>query len=293
MRILHWIFLFLTVTVSYGQDILTIGEVFDFSIGDEFHYRVEGNLTYPNAERVTVIDKFFSSKNDTVFYKLAYDNYSTRSNWPPNYDLEYIFTKDTVVKEYSDLDSSILFFNPYHRYDSLVADTINGYGYRYDTIIGYKLCNTKITGYYLETGLIDFEPNEETFIYGKGLGLIYHDYVFGGHPSSSEPTVLFYFNKDNNTCGTPDMTTSIHGLDSKSSFQIYPNPVENDVYISFNNNIFYPYTLLIYSSNGLLIDSRVIDMRNYSFDLFSINKGVYIFKFQTEHEITTMKIIKE
>jgi hypothetical protein len=50
MRIAIVIALIFTRVFSYAQDILTIGEVFDFSTGDEFHYTIEGNQTYPNAE---------------------------------------------------------------------------------------------------------------------------------------------------------------------------------------------------------------------------------------------------
>lgn len=43
-----------------GQELMTIGEVFNFEINDEFHS--SSNLTGqpPNADRITIINKYYS-----------------------------------------------------------------------------------------------------------------------------------------------------------------------------------------------------------------------------------------
>jgi len=92
----------------HGQDIMTIGEVFNFAVGDEFHIVGESDMEPPNADRITIIDKYYSSNGENVYYVESHDAYFTTIELEPEFHLEYHFWTDTITVYYTNLDSSIL-----------------------------------------------------------------------------------------------------------------------------------------------------------------------------------------
>lgn len=60
--------LLIFTSIASSQELLTIREVFDFEIEDKFHYEGLHPDQPPNAERVTIIDKYYSENGDTLFY---------------------------------------------------------------------------------------------------------------------------------------------------------------------------------------------------------------------------------
>ena len=125
-------FLLFTICIS-AQEILTIGEVFDFEIGDIFQYKSELNYEPANASRITILDKTFSADNDTVFYTKRRNYYNMY-----NFDGTYTFQNDTISSFYTNLDSSILSYDPKFSYDTIVKyneDWIPIEEILYDTII--------------------------------------------------------------------------------------------------------------------------------------------------------------
>ena len=77
-KLLFYTFLLFTLK-GKCQDTLTIGEVFDFSVNDEFQSSnsTPGQGSYPNATRMKIIGKWYSAANDTVFYIRYFDNYNS------------------------------------------------------------------------------------------------------------------------------------------------------------------------------------------------------------------------
>ena len=50
-----------------GQEISTNGEIYDFEIGDVFHY--SGYMWGVISKKIhTITDKYYSANNDTLFY---------------------------------------------------------------------------------------------------------------------------------------------------------------------------------------------------------------------------------
>ena len=71
------IFIFI-LKLSIAQNLINVNEIFDFNIGDKFQYEVYiDEYTTPNADRYTIIDKYFSDNSDTVFYIRINDSYYT------------------------------------------------------------------------------------------------------------------------------------------------------------------------------------------------------------------------
>jgi hypothetical protein len=113
------LFIVLSINNFYSQENLTIGEVFDFEINDEFHYEILQRFTsYPEGERILVTDKYYSADSNTVTYIFSRNGYSSWFEDEPEPHLEYSFWNDTKSESYTSLDSSIYHFELYMRYDT-------------------------------------------------------------------------------------------------------------------------------------------------------------------------------
>ena len=71
MRFLY-VFLLLICLDSYSQSNPSVGEIYDFEVGDLFQYRGETIPISgpPSFGQTFIYDKWFSAENDTVFYEV-------------------------------------------------------------------------------------------------------------------------------------------------------------------------------------------------------------------------------
>lgn len=274
------ILMFLAITmISNAQPILKIGEVFDFELGDEFHIKSNLQNQPPNASRLKVIDKYFSDGNDTVFYKIARDKYSSTYYSEPEPHLEYSFTKDTVLDFYTGLDSSIFTYYSNLHYDSIVKhyDT----HFSYDSILEYSTdyCNSLINGFTCGQG--DFEPSRYAYGFGEGIGITYEffeDGTSGGNPSKDKS--LFYYKKQSGECGIPDKTTSIEESQLIDNIKIFPNPVQDILNIELTDNEH--VIVRLFDSNGKLQIEKLMDNSD-NINVSRLTKGMYFLNFQLKY----------
>ena len=91
MKKILFIILTFASLLSYSQGLMTIGEVFDFSVGDKFHYKVSPPQVPTAVDRITITGKYFSGSGDTVFYQRFHDSYWTEVDWIPEPHLIYHF----------------------------------------------------------------------------------------------------------------------------------------------------------------------------------------------------------
>jgi hypothetical protein len=86
---------------------LTIGEVYNFEIGDEFHIEPNNFYDTPTGYFKILIDKDSSKNGDTIFYTWQKTVYG--STWNDNSQkLEWKINPSTEIREfYINLDSSI------------------------------------------------------------------------------------------------------------------------------------------------------------------------------------------
>ena len=107
-------FLFCLIIEANSQNKLTVREVYDFDINDEFHYSESlTNITPspPGAYRYIILYKYFSKANDTVFYVRSTNGYTTSVNWSPSPHLDYSFYSSEQTIFYTNLDSRIDYQN--------------------------------------------------------------------------------------------------------------------------------------------------------------------------------------
>lgn len=278
----------LSYTVT-SQPILTIGEAFDFDIGDEFHIKTNIDIQPPSAVRLKVINQFFSSNNDTVYYQIARDGYGTVFHSTPEPHLEYTFAKDTVMKYYTNLESSVFSYYSHLQYEKFTNDDSSEFSY--DSIVGNstQYCDALINGFHCAIG--SFEASSYTYKFGKGLGLVREYYVDGSAPDYPlTQRTLFYYKKQGIECGVPDTIQNIEEINADEEISIYPNPANQVLNIELLGQI--SATVRFFDANGKLCFTKNIT-EGECFDISSLASGVYFLNIQlTDKQISKRIVIQ-
>lgn len=199
-----------------GQGIPTVGEVYDFAAGDEFHVRTADEP--PNCRRFIINSKFFSASGDTVFYIRFNDNYSSEWLNQPVPHLEYYFYSYVDTVSFTCLDS--LISSPFF---PLLNDTLaNTF---FDTVYNSLFyCNRPVYELDACSNCI-FEGIHFHQIYGRGLGILSYLYEYAAQNVSNYYFTIFY-RKNGIPCGLPDLTTQgiADSVNPDELIHIYPNP---------------------------------------------------------------------
>lgn len=75
----------------------------------------------------------------------------------------------------------------------------------------------------------------------------------------------------------------------KNTFNLYPNPVDNEIHISSADH--YSYNLSVYNSLGQLIKENTQSTGNM--DVSELSSGIYFIKIKTVNGLVTKKFIKK
>ena len=270
------IVLIATNLIAHAQ-MPTIRQIFDFEIGDEFHYSIShyGNPP-PEGNRIKIIGKYYSTGLDTLFYVKQNSNYRTYYNPFPNPHLDYVFNNyiDTIF--YTTLDSSIQYYMLRQLNQSNYVTT-----FYIDTVP--SLCqNYLIRSISIAGG--NFEPTILHQSYSKKLGNVYHSfYVSSSIPIVDDAEDLIYYKKDTISCGTPDTVgLSVISVDMKMKLSIFPNPTSQNLNISLlakNQNI---EEIRIYDLQFKELLNRKINSTQTTIDVSKFAKGVYIVEGKTD-----------
>jgi hypothetical protein len=189
-----------------GQELLTYGEIYDYEPGDQFHFNAHylsftGDYLY-RITNIEILDKYFSSNLDTVFYTRNYickDSTNEVPYWT------YFFSYDTIAQ-------SNLTGNPWE-IDSIYSDP---------SLYNGRTINRN---YYL------FELETWTYLWVKGCGLAYH-YWWSPWAAYASESELVYYNKNGEEWGTPLIITGVENRNVLSGVKIYPNPATNFINIT-------------------------------------------------------------
>ena len=277
--ILTFIF-FVLFNIVYGQELMTIGEVFDFKVGDEFQFTGTADNQPPNADRIKITGKYLSENQDTVFYIRFHDSYYTEVVYDGDPHLEYHFYQKTDTVFYANLDSSIALYDA---------------GFNIDQYVKYsaKLCDSLINGCSYMTGP-GYENDSHIHEYGKGLGetrIYYFSYQAG---ATIINTSLFYYKKVNGECGSPD--TLYLGTNETFSVnpyvKIYPNPVNHSFKI-INNTAEPIIQFKILSLTGKTILSGNIENTRNEINVNDLKTGIYFVYLKTKNNFIIKKIVKK
>lgn len=281
MKLITLIILLLSIESFTAQSYLTIGEVFDFNINDEFHYTKENQPS--NGERITVIDKYYSINSDTVFYTLHHDIY----NVIPDYSVSppgSIYVFDTIIDTifYSDLNMPIYYMWPQNDPEFVFYDSIK----ELDT----NFCDIEMNSYYIQQ--YSFEPSWFKRSYGRGIGITLDYWHYQGNGVSQFPVWerMIYYKKDSMNCGSPDLTSlGLTNLNGQEDFFIFPNP--SDGIISIDNISSQKINIKVFNATGELkykeqnISSEI--------DLSNLSNGIYILEIEINSQFYYERLIKK
>lgn len=263
-----------------AQPLPTIGEVFDFDIRDEFHYKSFIPHQPPNGVRTLILDKTYSADSNSVSYRIVRRSYTSQVVWSSPPHLDYTFTTDTFNLQFTDLDSSI-----YHHDQAFLKDTIRD----------QDDCNTAITGYDYCVG--SFEPICYRRNYGLGLGMVedYHyDPTSGTNQYVMADTRLVYYKKGGVSCGVAD-TLGLSTIERRAlaSYEIYPNPAHDYIYLQAVLDPPRDLVVRIYDSQGKLVHQESLTSLERKVSLKNLNPGLYFLHLQSDDQIGMRTFLKK
>jgi hypothetical protein len=281
--ILTLAFSFSGVCIS-AQELMTIREVFDFEVGDLFHYRRGDEPA--NATRLTILGKSYSTEGDTLFYTIERSYYNRY-----NFDGSYTFENYIVSSYYTNLDSTILTYKPELSFDSIyqLNKDLEIEDLNYDTIIENRqaYCNILINGIQVYIGYRAYEEH----LWGRGTGLIKKIIDTEEDPGGSvENYYLFYFKKADCEFGTPDITNVEKNKIDLPIINIFPNPANNFVQIELLSSLTEPLGIIIYGLSGSELKQQT-GSGIVNFDISDLAKGIYIIKIKSGQYCTFKKLI--
>ena len=285
---------------NVGVKNLTAAEVYDYDIGDEFHwsYKVTGgdwdynfiDITY---DIMNINNKQYSVNGDSVYYDIYLTIYRfnnttgfVNGNYFDNYSFDTLFTGDSTIG-YNLVNSKINTHTLYQDNDSIV------------TWIQTKDGNQK----YIEFGdnvrwneygcFVTEWHNGGASTFHKGIGKTgwWQNMRFAPFHERD----FIYYNKNGNIYGTPlnidslstVSTDEIAKNDLEINLKVFPNPTNNLLNFQFTEPI-QNAEIRIYSSIGQLILNQKIDDMNMQFDVSDWPRnlgGVYFYGIYVEGKV--------
>lgn len=262
------LFIFL-YSLNYSQT-LTNRQVYDFEVGDVFQTRVyHSSNTVPTFFSDTVINKYFSLNNDTVFYGINRLTYIPSQPTPT-------YNYSSIIEVYPNLDSVAQHDEPIHCSNVPVTDTIyNSPDY----------CNQNIWKISSNADTNCFEDTYYNSTLIEGCGGPYYDAI---SVAFFYEKVLVYFKKDNTSCGT-SFTTDISEINALEGLFIFPNPTSSKLYFTSSNKRNYS-SYVITNFTGKILKTNSIENE---IDISGLATGIYYISFLMENgKKVTQKFLK-
>ncbi len=268
-------------------------DIFDFDIGDEFHYKGKHiSPYYYGFESIDkVLDKTIFRNHDSVTYTFEHCEYRFNPSGP---GWEYLY--DTINRTYNFLEwdtISWIFAMPdeFRRKDTLIWSYASEYYSYTDTSKMKRIKGRLFDKYALSGDTCWFTSNFFIFDsteYANGLGqtLYSRDIDF---------SKLVYYKKGSETWGIPistDCSTLLPVEDvtvPQSKISIYPNPVSTHITIETP----FQGQLTILNLQGQELLNQQITEPKTQVDISTLPSGIYFVRVTGEGIVKVGKIIKK
>jgi len=283
MKCLKSLFLFFLINSACLQaQQLTCRDIFDFNVGDVFHYETYSYSTWGNhgGYAIEILDKVITSGNDSIKYYTKKNTYVQQSQGGIVYDTSYSITFDTlifttldtgidVVSMYNDVLSS--YQSLYNYYLANDPGCLNSFNYS-DTNYMWTLGNTSTESYFN-----DFSSNCSSWVteyqgFGRGLGVVSYSHSVSGGPYYGNSYNMVYFKKDSIEGGTPNSILAVEKIPSINTVTIFPNPTNDLFLIKFNDGS--THRISIYDIQGNWITDVNVQHLTY-ISSANWNNGIY------------------
>lgn len=260
--------------------LLTVGEVFDFAVGDQFQFSGSASGQPPNADRITITDKYFSQDNDTLFYQREHNSYYSYMNYNNGQPyLEYVFFSKTDTVSYTELDQPISVFDN---------------NFLFDVHIGYSsiLCDSLINRTDILNNPGGFPGDHYIREFGKGLGQTFNYYYSADVQTTLVSDKLFYYKKGNMICGVPDVV-KVGSVKFESTVSIYPNPANSFITYTINKPISTKAFYSIFDCTGLNRSTGSVNQGTNTINIENLRTGIYLIKIVTGDAVYTGKFVRK
>ncbi len=274
---------------SQGYQHLSVQEIFDFDIGDEFHYRNRTSWSAPYSYNEwltrTVLNKSISANGDTLKY--LYDNTYYSENWSFGNVTTY-FQHDTIEYPY-------VIFSQNEVLNGLPEEVLPGIaGWSPAPAYGYSI-PFHDTNYFSRNRIFsenfyEYDSSCACFmwpvgngifpqrIYASGLGEIYETDPTGNVRYDS----LVYYKKGNEIWGTPLNWSVILGVEnspeSNYGIKAYPNPAQEKFYIELENPHDKHLSLELFTPEGNLVYQTNLSGILNEIPCSHLNSGIYFYR---------------
>jgi len=234
-------------------------EIFNFEVGDVFHYRFDPLNNPPSYLKRRVIEKLASTSPDSFSYKYLDSTYNLVITWDPAPYYE-LFVREHIVsylKNQAPIDISKI-----ARFTSEFNTSLN----------------VNMNTYYFHEA-----ESSETHYFYEGLGEVYHwwKYKIGGSNK-----VLVYYKKGAIENGDK-ITISVANV-SPIYLKIYPNPTQSELFVE---GITVGSSYKITSVTGAEVLNGNFDGNPIS--VLGLSQGFYIIQFLNEGQVYQTRFIKE
>jgi hypothetical protein len=242
------------------QEYSTVGEIYDYNIGDLFHYEENGsNYSIINTE---ITGEYYSSALDTVYF---IREISSQMISPQNPEWTFEYYTDTIF--YYELDSTVNNGN----IDTLFSDSL--------------YCNTRDINFFHDSISPD-EYWEYTFVEGCGLTILKHE----GGPPLSYSKELIYYKKGSEEWGTPIYVGIDEVNDDNLKVHVFPNPASSFTTIQIKEGIALEEAI-IYNHLGQKV--LVAVPVNNTVDVSKLKAGIYFIEVITSESRVRTKLLIE
>lgn len=291
--------------------VMSTRSVFDFEVGDVFHYSEKSinysgwgsNATYfGHLKHIikTVIGKTLSTPDTAVSYEFELCSRIITFNQSIP---DTTYSIDTISK-------LIIFDNPEDStFNQLPRQTFTNpnhfFIYNYPIVEQYKNNNQRLRVYYDRTDVtydtsdscwhwIMADPAPGKFYYFDGLGGPYYFIDSWTFAIPVKERKLLYYKKGSETWGTsiaPSCESLINNVSDnpRTQIRIYPNPTSDYITLDIENNTEATKIMILDISGRIVLQS---EFKN-EISLFSLPKGIYIVKVFNNQELMFIdKVIK-
>ncbi|HKL40710.1 MAG TPA: T9SS type A sorting domain-containing protein [Cryomorphaceae bacterium] len=259
-----------TSLFAFSQDEMTFAQIFNFDIGDEFHYSAyRGYSQMDNSyikEEFVILDKCYSEEFDSIIY--VRDVIRIEDNYFNNFNGELEQYTDTVF--YTNLSAVLTTDSVYND-----ADRFNG--------------NDIYT--FLSTESWSGNQNQTVTEYVELLGEVKYSFDFWNlFESVGEWKKLVYYRKveADQEWGTPYNLLKNNNIQF-DDLVIYPNPTTGIVNWKERTVFGSPKSIQVLDLNGMKVVQEIAVSSN-SIDLSGHNSGLYLLRLEYENRVFTSKV---
>lgn len=254
-----------------SQDFSTRGEIYDYEVGDVFHYNSEaffyGNKGFQDVTNIEIIGKYYSDQQDTINYIRAIQNKRRELNNGNFGSWEYSYFNDSI--SYDNLDSIIFIC----------------YDFQCNTYSDSNYYNGRLINRYFKQNI--GENIYEKYVVGCGRA----EYKLSLPNSYGVDSALVYYKKGNEEWGQQLIVGISDQQNNEEVFEIYPNPTESNFQIKYNKLLI--GNVLFYSPYGELVDKIHLNNDTRVLDISGLKPNIYILEFNLIDRVIVKKLVKK